>query len=205
VNGPSETVQNSNSKTEDINVGQSTQPPHQDSTDYHSSSDKGEEDSVLAFPERRTSGDFLSVHPTTNNLKVSLSHSSGSEILKGQVMTPKGWKHIKPLLDRNLSENLISLACVKHFGLALQPLDESQENFQVLIDNGAPIRACGTVVLEYRRSRIWRHGLEAIEPESYEIHFKVHCLVYDHHEVKTLIFGVPFQKKDQSYIENWQV
>jgi hypothetical protein len=205
VNRPSETVQSSSSRTEDIVARQSRQPPHQDPTGHDSSSDIGEENSVLVFPDQRTSGDFLSVHPTTHNLNVSLSRSSGSEILKGQLMTPKGWKHVKPLLDRNLSENLISLACVKHFGLALQPLDEGQENFQVLIDNGAPIRACGTVVLEYRRSRIWRHGLEAIDSESYEIHFKVHCLVYDHHELKTLIFGAPFQKKDQSYIENWPV
>lgn len=205
VNKQSATVQNSNSRTEVIIARQSRQPPHQDSIGYDSRSDIGEEDSALAFPDQRTSGDFLSVHPTTHNLNVSLSCSSGYEILKGQLMTPKGLEHVKPLLDRNLSENLISLAYVKHFGLALQPLDEGQENFQVVIDNGAPIRICGTVVLEYRRSRIWRHGLEAIDSELYEIRFKVHCLVYDYHELKTLIFGAPFQKKDQSYIENWQV
>ena len=147
-------------------------------------------ESPLSTSRPSAEGDFISVHPTTSHLEFNPSLSHSLEGIKGYINTTNGRKSATALLDTKLPQNLISLAYAKELGLEIQLPDEAQDGFWIRVDNGQEKKSNGFIAVE------WSQGA-FLDDKA----FRVPCLVYDHDEIKTIVFGAPFLNKRKHYLQ----
>jgi hypothetical protein len=159
-----------------------------------SHSDPGEGPSTLnveGAPESSVStsayadGDFISVQRTSDEIHFDpvIFHES----ISGYVATSNSVVKTAALLDRELPENIISLALATQLGLQLEDTDESK---WIYIGKGTGKKSRGRVVLKWSQGAFLDHTP-----------LRVHCWVYEDDQATVLVFGNAFVGKRSHYWE----
>jgi hypothetical protein len=182
----------SSSKSEDSDVLEVTGPP----AETPGSNPEGGPRSLIiedtpessVSPSTYAEGDFISVQRTAS--EIHFDPSIAHDTISGYAATSKGAVQITALLDRKLSENIISLTLATKLGLQLYDSDEEKDAKWICIGKVTRKKSRGRVILRWSQGAFLDHAP-----------LKVHCWVYEDDGTRDLVFGTPFVDKRRHY---WQ-
>jgi hypothetical protein len=141
-------------------------------------------------------GDFISVQKTKR--KIHFKPAIYHETISGYIVTGHGAAQVTALLDRNLPENIISLALVIAHGLEIELYDSDYDSDRdwrwIRVGDDEEKKSRGRVVLKWSQGAFLSHAP-----------LKVHCWVYEDEGEDVLVFGKPFVSKRRHYWEDNEV
>ena len=154
------------------------------------------EDELPVSTPRDADGDFISVQKTKR--KIYFDPSIYHETTSGYIATGHGPAQVTALLDRNIPENIISLALASKLGLEIELYDSNYDKDGdwkwIRFGDGEEKKSRGRVVLKWGQDAFSTHAP-----------LKVHCWVFGDEEEDVLVLGGPFVSKRRHYWEDNEV